>query len=251
VTEIKPLGPLNRPEGADAQISAAVAAFVRGSQFQAIVRRAYPDMFRRVPPGVVMPFMGPEDKVPKDCLLCDGREVSRALYPDLFAAIGTTYGTPSNPQVFRLPDLRGRSLFGLDNMGGVDAGVLSVSNALGGTGGAEKHQLTAAESGVGAHSHSMQPAGYHSHGGATGGGGSHNHSLLNQIVGAAGSTEGLQYATSKVFAGIGYTNTVGEHNHAIAPDGTHSHTIDSTSAGASQAHNNMPPYMLTNWIIQC
>src|SRR5260221_14133994 len=46
-------------------------------------------------------------------LLCDGREVSRTDFADLFAAIGTSYGTPSGSSVFKIPDYRARFPVGI------------------------------------------------------------------------------------------------------------------------------------------
>lgn len=40
-------------------------------------------------------------------LFCDGREISRAEYPDLFEAIGTTYGEGNGTTTFNIPDRRG------------------------------------------------------------------------------------------------------------------------------------------------
>lgn len=41
-------------------------------------------------------------------LLCDGREVSKTDFPDLYAAIGDIWGTPTSALLFKLPDPRGR-----------------------------------------------------------------------------------------------------------------------------------------------
>jgi len=70
-----------------------------------------------VPIGGIMPFAGAN--VPYGYLLCDGGEVERAKFPDLFDVIGTTYNgsTPLNGTgTFRLPDLRGRFALGKHNM---------------------------------------------------------------------------------------------------------------------------------------
>lgn len=40
-------------------------------------------------------------------LFCDGRELSRTDYPDLFGAIGTTYGEGDGTTTFNIPDRRG------------------------------------------------------------------------------------------------------------------------------------------------
>jgi microcystin-dependent protein len=62
-------------------------------------------------------------------LVCNGQEVSRTLYQNLFNIIGTVYGTPSGAGVFKLPDLRGRTPVGLDNMGGTPANRITNPDA--------------------------------------------------------------------------------------------------------------------------
>jgi microcystin-dependent protein len=82
-----------------------------------------------VPIGAILPYAGAE--APYGYLLCDGSEVERSKFGDLFDIIGTTY-SGSSPLVgvstFRLPDLRGRFPLGKDNMD--NAGT--VPNSLGG-----------------------------------------------------------------------------------------------------------------------
>ena len=46
--------------------------------------------------------------IPDNWLLCDGSAVSRTTYADLFAVIGTNFGTGDGSTTFNLPDLRGR-----------------------------------------------------------------------------------------------------------------------------------------------
>ena len=43
---------------------------------------------------------------PTGWLLCDGSEVSRATYADLYAAIGTTWGSGNGSTTFNVPDMR-------------------------------------------------------------------------------------------------------------------------------------------------
>lgn len=43
--------------------------------------------------------------LPPNWLLCDGSAVSRTLYPSLFAAIGTTYGSGDGSTTFNVPDV--------------------------------------------------------------------------------------------------------------------------------------------------
>ena len=60
---------------------------------------------RRLPAGIILPFAGPEAKQPPYTLFCDGSEVEKELYPDLYAVIGDTFGTASVSTKFKLPDL--------------------------------------------------------------------------------------------------------------------------------------------------
>lgn len=55
-------------------------------------------------------------------LYCNGSAVSRAIYRNLFNAIGTTYGVGDGATSFNLPDLRGEFVRGWDAGRGVDAG---------------------------------------------------------------------------------------------------------------------------------
>ncbi|MCR9053479.1 MAG: phage tail protein [Phaeodactylibacter xiamenensis] len=73
-----------------------------------------------VPAGTVLPFAGPKTKVPTGYLLCDGRSIVKTEYPDLFNAIGITYGGTSNGATFNLPDYRGIFLRGNDEGRGID-----------------------------------------------------------------------------------------------------------------------------------
>lgn len=52
--------------------------------------------------------------IPEGCLVCDGSDVSRTDYSELFAVIGTTYGEGDGSTTFNLPDKRGRVSVGLD-----------------------------------------------------------------------------------------------------------------------------------------
>lgn len=59
---------------------------------------------------------------PAGWLKCNGQQVSRATYADLFTAIGTTFGVGNGTTTFTLPDLRGEFVRGFDDGRGVDAG---------------------------------------------------------------------------------------------------------------------------------
>ena len=88
------------------------------------------------PVGSIQMFGG--TTAPSGWLICDGSEVSRTTYADLFNVIGTTYGTGDGSNTFNLPNFKGRVPVGLD-------GNDTDFNTLGKTGGskelqAHKHQ---------------------------------------------------------------------------------------------------------------
>ena len=55
-----------------------------------------------IKPGMIVPCAG--NAVQDGYLLCDGSAISRTLYPELFAAIGTTYGAGDGSTTFNLPN---------------------------------------------------------------------------------------------------------------------------------------------------
>lgn len=79
------------------------------------------------PSGMVVAFAGPTP--PQGWLLCDGAEVDRGTYADLFAAIGTAHGAGDGATTFHLPDLRGRFLRGVDRGAARDPDVAARAAA--------------------------------------------------------------------------------------------------------------------------
>ncbi|OQS36686.1 hypothetical protein B0T40_09850 [Chromobacterium haemolyticum] len=73
-----------------------------------------------VPAGAVQYFA--MKALPAGWLRCDGSLLSRATYPALFAAIGTTFGAGDGVTTFGVPDLRGEFVRGWDDGRGVDSG---------------------------------------------------------------------------------------------------------------------------------
>lgn len=71
-----------------------------------------------IPSGVVFPFAG--STAPYGYLVCDGSAISRADYPSLFAALGTSHGSGDGSTTFNLPDYRGRFMRGVDGTAGRD-----------------------------------------------------------------------------------------------------------------------------------
>ena len=163
-----------------------------------------------VPIGTVLPYAGAAGSIPTNFLLCDGREVSRFTFAGLFNIIGIAYGSPTNGNVFKLPDMRGRAVMGLDNMGGQPKGLISAlaGSTLGGKFGSEDHALAVAELPV--HTHDYDDITY---------------------AGNAGVEEGDAGAqdTDNLFASTVRT---------------------SGGAGSTDPHNNTQPSMAQTYIIR-
>lgn len=111
------------------------------------------------PPGTLLAYAG--SAAPAGFLLCYGQAVSRTTYSALFAVVSTTYGAGDGATTFNVPDLRGRVIAGVDNMGGSAANRLTSTtmspngNTRGATGGTQTHTLTGPESGIQQHNHTF------------------------------------------------------------------------------------------------
>jgi hypothetical protein len=88
-----------------------------------------------VPPGTVSYFAVATP--PIGWLPCDGRAVSRTTYDELFAVIGTTYGTGDGATTFNLPDTMDRLHLGSPSVGTSDGAWTAETT----TNGEHHHQV--------------------------------------------------------------------------------------------------------------
>ena len=107
-----------------------------------ITKRNFLKTIPLVPAGAMMPFGGVES--PTGWLLCDGSEIAKSDYNELWLAIQHNFKDASlvsdnGVAKFTLPDFRGRFALGLDNMGGPSANRITsiAADAIGGNAGAE------------------------------------------------------------------------------------------------------------------
>jgi len=89
--------------------------------------------------------------VPDEWLRCEGQSLLRADYADLFAAIGTGYGSVDGTH-FNLPDMRGKFVAGYWSNSPVSGAYI-----IGATGGEEFHALTEAENAPHTHTGVVSP----------------------------------------------------------------------------------------------
>ena len=88
------------------------------------------------PVATILPYGSGE--IPQGYLLCNGQDVSRAAYADLFSKIGTTYGAGDGSTTFSVPNLRGRVVVG-------HSAAEPEFNNLGQRAGEKAHTLTMGE----------------------------------------------------------------------------------------------------------
>lgn len=211
--------------------------------------------------GTVLPFAGAT--APNGWLLCYGQAVNRSDYPNLFAAIGTTFGAGDGSTTFNLPDLRGRVPAGKDNMGGTPANRLTTAGSgvdgptLGAAGGSQAHTLTTAQ--MPAHAHTATDAG-HSHGVTDP---THAHTVYDP-----GHSHTYDRITASQPNGSGVSNTTSTTNNTTTNTGAATTgigiyaaatgisvnngtaNISVASQGGGGAHNNTQPTIVLNHIIK-
>jgi microcystin-dependent protein len=166
----------------------------------------YLDNYILIPYGTII--QSAAVTVPTGWLLCDGASIARAIYLNLYNAIGYTYGGSGDN--FNVPDIRGRVAIGTGTGDGL------TTRNLGNTGGAETHTLSVGE--MPSHSHSSN---------------------------ATGGSIGLISSTGNNTAANGLDSTSGEPDlFASLP------ALTINSAGSSNAHNNMQPFINLNYLIK-
>lgn len=173
---------------------------VRNSNNQYLKALAY------APVGMIIPFGG--SNAPSTYLLCDGSSLDTTEYADLFSVIGYTYG--GSGDIFNLPDLRGKTIVGLDTND-------DDFNKLGKSGGNKVH------------THTLNKA----------------YAKIGQDI--KGNTSTIAWKTSTYGYGIDSNMTtdvsigVVSESNQIHPTGLGGNTDES---------NHIPPYIVTNFIIK-
>lgn len=174
-------------------------------------------------PGLMSLYAGSAD--PSGWLICDGRSLLVASYQPLFNQLDYVYG--GSGLNFNLPNLMGRAVFGLDDMGSGAAGRITIAGAstLGLSAGSRQHALTVQQAPLLSHTHSNS--------------GSFSvtadaRKLGNDSLGSANPRHGFN--TSSGAASVPLTLTIA--------------TSSSSVVDPASTHPNLPPFLLLNWIIK-
>lgn len=161
-----------------------------------------------IPVGTPLPWFSNALPEYGNWIWLNGAAISRITYSKLFEVYGTNFGMGDGVLTFNLPDLRGRTIFGRSNIGGIDGGQPSgidpSKNQIGIGGGSHQHTLTINE----------MP--------------SHNHSYVDRYsVGTTSRNSGTSNARD---------------------DNYNDESKTTGSTGGGLPHNNMPPFLTGNWI---
>ncbi|MCC8071042.1 MAG: phage tail protein [Bacteroidales bacterium] len=175
-------------------------------EYQSLLAQLRADL---VPVGAIFAF--PSLKVPEGYLPCDGRELSKASYPELYATIGTVFG--GTDKTFCLPDLQGQFIRGYDASGDVDP---------------EREFASQQEDAFQGHSHQFNPEGL-----SLKNDGGHNHALRwRDMSSRYGSSRGTYSVNQKLPASETYYNSFGDSRlgefifeNGTLSSGTHTHIL--------------------------
>jgi microcystin-dependent protein len=179
----------------------------------------------KITPGTIIMYGG--STAPEGFLVCDGSAVSPSDYSDLYDVIGSTYGLTADGN-FKVPNLKGFAVIG----------SYGASN-LGDTTGHKK--ITLSTNHIPSHRHIY--TGTHKHGDG-----------VNQY------TNDNSFSIPRSMSGNGRSGSThdsavhnsqnGWHYHPDFTSGseTHKHTGYNNEGG--EAHNNLMPYIVLNYIIK-
>lgn len=163
-------------------------------------------------------------------LICDGRTVLRATYPDLFAVIGSNFtgGQRLDSTEFRLPDLRGRTMVGVNgnrvgSSGRSPAITASWVRSIGGASGEQDIRLTEAN---------LPP---------------HRHFVANGDDRNTSSGDVLQ---GNEFVTFGGSSRAVDDNYQLRGSSTEPTRGRTSETGGNQAFSNIQPSIAINMFIK-
>jgi len=220
-----------------------------------------------VPAGSLFAYGG--SSAPSGFLLCYGQAVSRATYSVLFGIVGTSYGVGDGSTTFNLPDLRGRVPVGADAMGGSAANRTQRSTTVTTTN-ASPTVTPASMTGLAVGMRIMSaniPAGTtitaigsttvtaSANATASAAGTAARFSMLAndaEVLGAAGGADVHLLITNEMPAHVHSMGAFSVSTYGGGAIGAwqSSGSLNSGSAGGDDAHNNMQPSQVVNYVIK-
>ena len=192
-----------------------------------------------VPVGTIMPWAGASEPTDEKWKFCDGKEVLKTAYPDLTTILGGNspkYGTASDPAKYiKLPNLEQRVPVGagggynVGTTGGSSTASGSISGNTGssGSGNTGAVTLTAAQSGLPSHTHSLKRR--------TSSSGSSGDSKFSVSQKPGGNISGPIIANAAADASDSHSHSLPNHSHSLS---------------GSVSTSTLQPYLVTKYIIK-
>jgi microcystin-dependent protein len=216
------------------------------------VDKQYVDQFMAfssgMPVGAISAFGGLF--APAGWLKCDGQAVSRAVYSDLFALVGTTFGAGDNSTTFNVPDLRNEFVRGRPDdraIGSKQVGsfaahshpVSDPGHTHGASQASHSHNIT-----TGSHGHSINDPGHR-----------HNAVVGLNVAGSGISGGGgvlISYQTEPAGTGISINNAgnLGGSSDAQTPNVTVASATTNETIGSTGGTENRPQNMALDYYIK-
>lgn len=190
------------------------------------------------PAGSILIWGGAVNSPPTGYLVCDGSAISRDTYANLFAAIGTTWGSGNGSTTFNLPDLRDKFVVGA-----------SGTKAVASTGGSADISVTVTGTvGGTALTEAQMPKHYHQYRGANSMTAPQNDQGASYSFGNYGGgtpdDAAQQYGTFSTGGGASSGGT----STGTGNGDTHTHSF--TGSGSTASGANLPPYYALAYIIR-
>ncbi len=194
------------------------------------------------PIGTIVCFAG--QNAPDGWILCDGSEISKEIYSELYSIIGNNFGTPINSNNFVLPNLQQRMPLGRSNLNNVgdiggNSNITLTTNQL------PSHSHTGNTSSNGTHTHTANDSG-HTHPYDDAYFAENTGSGPRNVYGTSASTD---YDNNYIYRPGAITSS-SQANISVSSDGLHSHSFTTDSTGSNSSINIMNPYLVLNYLIK-
>ncbi len=186
------------------------------------------------PAGQIIMWGAGSQSFPEGFLRCDGHAVSRTIYADLYAVLGTRHGVGDGATTFNLPDFRNRFIMGEGAAvtAGAKAGCSSQTVSGNVSGNTNKHTLTTSQ--MPSHDHRVKST-----------------DSAHNWTGGFGQTNSTDVFTGHSYGTKGWYSTNGSGNNLMENTGGnqgHSHGVNLNFT--SNEFDNRPDFITMHYLIR-
>ena len=209
------------------------------------------------PLGSIIPYAGDinePSKLPTGWLLCDGGQFNSADFPDLALLLGETHG-PRVGNLYRLPDMRGRSPLGVNIDNSVmEANATLSTRPIGYATSAGKEEEILGVSQIPSHNHGGSYVVFKDEMGTD----SNRANTLDELTygfGTPSTSEGVTSSANTILMDVSGPILGTEWNQWSTGEDDQDYgkvyePIQVDNSGGGLAHNNMHPFTVVNYLIR-